>query len=171
MNDVDMNLAEACTSLVKRAIQPGNRCDRSEMMKLNADSGSILPTWFIDMMTSFPLAGLELRWQFDPSDDEDGVAWIVLADVAMLQELLKAYPAVYLVDRGYFPIGYGTLNAGNVFLMRGAGDATSTLFELWHDVSHDPDVLVRALEGHEPGATVVAKSFVEFLESRAVGEP
>lgn len=162
MKQIDERLGNACSRILSMVERPGRRSNRLQLDSVNARFGRTLPEWYLDMMSAFPLAGLSLGWR-DPSLEGE-TSWIRLGDERWFAECFDSYPSMYVRNRGYFPIGWGDLNAGNVFLLQSNSDPSGPLFELWHDVSHDPDVLSRALETGAPGATTVDPSFVHFLE-------
>ncbi len=167
---IDEKVADAARALALRAGGVGEVCDREALRALNERADGAIPAWYIDLLATFPLAGLELGWQsFDPEPDFDGMTWIVIADVHMLEAImLDAYPGMYLYGHGYLPFAYGSLNAGNVFVLETAsGDPP--IYEVWHDISQDPNVLVQAIKSGEPGTRVIDRALSSFLRSAPVG--
>ena len=165
-------LEEAVAELLGRSKHHGSHAIRSELDVLNHDFADVFPQWFVDCLSSFPIADLHLGWQAFPTEDDlDGMTWLVMSNPAMLRELLESYPAKYLYDRGYFPIANDDTGAGNVFLMATSSDGDSPVYELWHDISHDPQVLVTAIENGESGAREVTPSFIDFVRTCPVKGP
>lgn len=164
-------LDSAIQALLNRAEQNGSQCSLAEFEVLNRDFGAVFPDWYVACLTQHPLADLHLGWQaFPPDDDFDGMTWLVLSDTAMLRELLISYPAMYLFDRGFFPIANDSTNAGNVFVMETSTGPDSPVYEVWHDISHDPDELVAAIRSGKSGGTVTP-SFANFLANCPVDGP
>ena len=159
-------LVKAAKRLIARSGETGQICKPAQFAELNNSFSNAIPEWYARLMCEFPLANLSLGWKnLEPAEDFDGITWIVLSDAPMIQALLESYPAMYLHDRGYFPIGNNATGAGNVFLLSTEGSSTDPLYELWHDVSHDSDELIRALTNGDRGTETVADSFTDFLVS------
>lgn len=162
--ELPASLIRAAEELLSRAVQAGQISTADQFAALNSEFSNAIPIWYAQLLAHFPLADLSLGWQaHEPEDDFDGMTWIVLSDASMLRALLESYPAMYLHDRGYFPIANDATGAGNVFLLPSDGGPTSPLYELWHDVAHDPDTLVTTLANCDSGAKIVSNSFTDFI--------
>ncbi len=75
---MNISVYTEATALAARAEESGHiglREERGEWQKLNVDLGSIIPEWYIELVTSVPLVGLEFGWQIsEPEKDDDGVS-------------------------------------------------------------------------------------------------
>ena len=74
MNTAVYSAARALAARAKADGHPGYCEDVATWRKLNADLGGIIPEWYITLMTSVPLVGLEFGWQsLEPKGEDDGV--------------------------------------------------------------------------------------------------
>ena len=94
---MNQNVKRSVIALLERAgsvAQAGSRAAAEEMMALNQECGGIIPGWYIELVTTYPLCGLELGWQSSaPDEDNDGVSWMHWSDPAgMRREMLEYYP-------------------------------------------------------------------------------
>ncbi len=77
---MNQNVKRSVIALLERAgsvAQVGSRAAPEEMIALNQECGGIIPGWYIELVTTYPLCGLELGWQSSaPDEDDDGVSWM-----------------------------------------------------------------------------------------------
>jgi hypothetical protein len=162
----------AAEALLARVERPGTRVGEQELQQLCAATGAHVPIWFVELVTEYPLAGLQVGIQPEGGGgDDDWPLMFEWADGGLLWELnIESYPGKYLFPRGYLAIGCGVEWAGNVLLL-GPEGSDPPVYELWHDVSQDPDELERALREGAPGTRLIAATLSEFLSTGLAAPP
>src|SRR5687768_10512330 len=83
--------------------QVGSRATLSDVVALNQECGGTIPDWYIELITEYPICGLELGWQSSaPDEDDDGVSWMAWSVPSeMRSEMLECYPGIALRPHGY----------------------------------------------------------------------
>ncbi len=140
--------------------------DRAELLVLNERLDGLIPSWYIDLLATIPIAGLHLGWQaFPPNDDFNGIEEITMLDLPLLAECnLESFPGVHLWVNGYFTFGYGASWAGNCFIFKPDEGPNPPVYEVWHDAAHDPQAMLVAIE-EKAGVRLVANSFSELFDA------
>ena len=182
MDEQDNRLAEAFTvrsaaqTLIKRAVQVGQHgtlADPDALQQLDRELDGRLPTWYAELLATVPLSGLYLGWQayepkadFDgPEDDFDGIEWLKWSDSHNIRvESLESYPGIAILKRGYINVALDTTGGGDPYFIPTDQGDDPPLFQVYHDVSEDPDVIVRE------GRRLIAASLSEFFRTALVLE-
>lgn len=141
----------------------GEKLERDELDKLNAELLGVIPNWYVDLISNNPLSGMEIGWQSSqPEDDYDGIEWIQILDIPLLKEInSEGRPGEFLSKLGYFIFGYGSAWGGNAFAFSSSAE-DNKIYEVWHDTAQNIDEMVVAIEELK-GVAVVAKSFSKLL--------
>ncbi|MFO0798348.1 MAG: hypothetical protein U0804_12800 [Gemmataceae bacterium] len=155
-----MSVRDAAEALVARATALGHkgRVFTSEERQSVAAELPIYPTWLLDLLSDFPLCGLELGWQASaPTPDWDGVVWIEVSDARnIVAESRDFYPGVGILPAGYINFGGSSGSGDPYFLCVHDGD-DPPIFQVYHDVGVDAATILR--EGRQQ----VAPSLSEFF--------
>jgi hypothetical protein len=92
-------------------------------------------------------------------------------DAGLIQEFnTTSYPGMYLFRRGFVTIGCGIEWAGNVLTLR-LGSDDPPVYEVWHDVSDDPEALERAVITGDPGTRLISPTLSALLSNGVVEPP
>ncbi len=153
---------QSAKGLVERAAalgQHGVVAGEEELQQLNRDMGNRMPCWYIELLTSVPLCGLEFGWQaYEPDGDFDGIEWLQWSDPANIRsESLECYPGVAILERGYINVASDMTGGGNPYFIPADQGHDPPLFQVYHDISDDPDIIV------QEGCQLVANSLSEFF--------
>jgi hypothetical protein len=145
---MNQNLKRSVIAILERAgsvAQAGSRAAPEEMMALNQECGGIIPGWYIELVTTYPLCGLELGWQSSaPDEDDDGVSWMHWSDPAgMRREMLEYYPGVAIHGRGYINVAGCSHGTGDPYFIRARDGDDPAVIQVAHDVSDDPELILR----------------------------
>ena len=93
-----------------------------------------------------------------------------LGDSELIEELnTESCPGMYLFPRGFVALGCGIEWAGDVIVMATASD-DPPVYQVWHDVSDDPEELVDAVLSGAPGTRMISPS-LSLLLSDGLAEP
>jgi hypothetical protein len=168
---MNQNLQRSVIALLERAgaaAQAGSRAALDDMIALNRDCGGVIPDWYISLVTTYPLCGLELGWQSSAADgDDDGISWMRWSDPAgMRSEMLECYPGIAIRGRGYVNVAGCSHGTGDQYFIRALnedGDDPAVV-QVAHDVSDDPELILR------DGVFVVAGKLSELF-TNALVEP
>ena len=166
---MNQHLQRSATALLERAStasQVGRRADRGELIALNQECGGIIPAWYIELMTTYPLCGLELGWQSSASgEDDDGVSWMQWSDPAgMRSEMLECYPGIAIRGSGYINVASCSHGTGDPYFIRAVDEDDPAVIQVAHDVSDDPNLILR------DGVSVVAERLSQlFTKAFVVG--
>jgi hypothetical protein len=165
---MNQNLERAVVALLARARtagKAGSRAVLEEMNALNQDCGGIIPGWYIELVTTYPLCGLELGWQSSPGDgDDDGVSWMRWSDPAgMRSEMLECYPGIAIRGRGYINIAECSHGSGDQYFLAALAGEDPAVLQVAHDVSDDPELILR------DGVFVVAEKLSDLFTNTLLG--
>ena len=165
---MNQNLQQSVVGLLARAEaagQAGSRAGLDEMIALNQACGGVIPAWYIQLVTMYPICGLELGWQSSQAEqDDDGVSWMRWSDPGeMRREMLECYPGIAIRRRGYINVGGCSHGSGDQYFVRATTEDDPAVVQVAHDVSDDPDRILRE------GVFVVAEKLSElFRKARVV---
>ena len=160
---------QSVENFLSRSDSSGKEISQKEIEAVNDELGGIIPGWYFELLTSYPLSGVEVGWQaFTPEEGFDGVEWIQILDIPLIQEInSKGLPGEFLSKLGYFIFGYGSSWAGNAFAIPQNGNEGSVVYEVWHDAARNMDEMKAAFK-ESKGVRVVANSFSELLNDAKV---
>ena len=167
LDAMNQNVQRSVIALLERAgtaAQPGSRAALEEMIALNQECGGIIPDWYIELVTTYPLCGLELGWQSSAADeDDDGVSWMRWSDPAgMRSEMLECYPGMAIRGRGYVNVAGCSHGTGDPYFIRALDEDDPAILQVAHDVSDDPELVLR------DGVFVVAGRLSELFTNALV---
>jgi hypothetical protein len=157
-----MTVREAAGILIERAAARGLRgrvIPAGEMRKVLDALGGAYPTWLADLLTTVPLAGLELGWQeFEPEPDYDGRAWLFWSDARnILSESAECYPGLAILPAGYVNVASCSMGSGDPYFINVHEGVDPPLYRVYHDVGHEADSILAG------GRILVASHLSEFL--------
>ncbi|MCA9629003.1 MAG: hypothetical protein KC766_15090, partial [Myxococcales bacterium] len=166
-------LSEAISSLFARLGCMGDTSDPAPLDELQASPGAVqLPAWVVSLLTTQPLVGVQVGVRL-PEFEREGLGPVMFewSSTRLVLEMNRdAYPGMHVYPHGYLAVGLGTDWAGNVLLLD-LNHARVPVFELWHDVSQDPEVLVGALRSRSHLVECLSDSLVSFLHSCETAPP
>lgn len=158
--------------LLRRLPSHGTPADAKALVGLTTPDGVHLPRWLIELLSEFPLAGIQIGVtvtdEFGGLHDEP--VMFELGDAALIEELnTDSYPGVYLFPRGYVVIGCGIEWAGDVLVLA-TNSNDPPAYQVWHDVSHDPEELEQALLNGQRGTLRISDRLSDLLHN-GLAEP
>lgn len=159
-------IKESVSNFLEKSEEVGRVLVRADLDALNQKLDGLIPDWFIEIVTTLPVSGVNIRWQaFPPDDDFDGIEEITLLDTSLLNECnLESYPGKYLWINGYFTFGYGANWAGNCFAFNPDEGSNPPIYEIWHDAAHDPEGMLVAIK-EKKGVRIVVSKFSDLFDS------
>lgn len=158
---MNAKLKLAATLLVEKsrvAGSTGSIGEPAEIAQLKSDLGDNLPTWYAELLGTFPLGGLDLGWQ-----EGEQMTWMTWSTPAQMRsESLEAYPGLAILQHGYLNVASCAHGSGDpYFIPTNAGD-DPPLYRVYHDVSADPDQIL------ERGLHLICDSISTFFEAAQV---
>ena len=148
-------------ALVARAAAHGKRgrtLTADERNRLTA-ALPVYPIWLLDLLSAFPLCGLELGWQaYDPEPDFDGVSWVEVSNAeGILWESLEGYPGLAILPAGYVNFGGDASGGGDPYFIPIDEGVDPPLYQVYHDVGSDAATILAE------GRRLVTPRLSEFL--------
>lgn len=139
----------------------GAKAGKNEIESVNEKIGGVIPNWYIDLLTRYPLCGIEFQWQEYPEEDDfDGrssVMWSRPSDV--FDESYDAYPGYEIIDKGFFNVACDFDGMGDpYFIDSGAGD-NPPLYRVYHEGAQGADIQVGEFD-----AGIAAPKLSEFFD-------
>ena len=164
---MDLVLKRSLDNFVNRAKgtrSQGKTVDIATMNQLNGRLGNILPDWFIDLLSSYPISGGEIDFPlYEPEDDYDGCIVIEFAKTDdIVAETCECYPGLAIKERGYFCFGTDPTGGGDPFFIQYNKGDNPPVFQVYHDVSDEGEVIEK--EGMEK----IADSLSDFFDKARV---
>lgn len=123
----------------------GELISREEANILNNQLNCLIPDWYINLLTTYPISGIELAYQaFPPEQDYDGILWIeILNSKGIFEETNNFYPGIAIQSLGYFCIGGDAAGGGNPYFVSANQGDNPPVFQVYHDVSDDGAEIVK----------------------------
>jgi len=164
---MDLQLKNSLDDFVSRAKgtkSEGKIVDRGTLTKLNDRLANLLPDWFIDLLSSYPLTGTEIDFPlYEPDNDYDGHISIQFAETdGIFSETSECYPGIAISGLGYFCFGTDPSGGGNPFFIQNNKGDNPPVFQVYHDVSDEGEVIEK--EGMEK----LADSLSDFFDKARV---
>jgi hypothetical protein len=140
-------------SKVKDFKSEGLIIPEKELQKLNSKIGNLLPSWYIELLVDYPLAGVEIEYDLV----NDNFSFVFAKPQDIFNETEKLYPGIAIKDLGYFCIGLDCTGSGDpIFSTNRKGD-NPPIFIVYHDVSDIGEEIER------DGMVKIADSFSDFF--------
>jgi hypothetical protein len=164
---MNREIEQSVIALLERARgvgQVGSRAMFADVVALNRECGGILPDWYIDLITAYPICGLELGWlSSTPGEEDDGVSWMTWsAPAGMRSEMVECYPGIAICKLGYFNVAGCSHGSGDQYFMSARKGDDPPVIQVAHDVSDDAEVILRN------GMYVVAERLSELFTNALV---
>jgi hypothetical protein len=164
---MDLQLKKSLDDFVIRAkgtMSEGIIVDRKILAELNDRLGNLLPDWFIDLLSTYPLTGATLNFPFyNPSEDYDGCITIEFAGIEdIFTETAELFPGVCIKELGYFCFGTDPSGGGDPFFMQNNKGGNPPVYQVYHDVSDEAE------EIEEEGMEEIADSLSDFFAKARV---
>ncbi len=155
------------SALAIRAEASGNMgfCeDVADWRKLNADLSGVIPAWYITLITTVPLTGLEFgRQASEPEPGDDGVLWLEWMGIENIRsEMLEAYPGIPLLQAAYLCVAGCSHGTGDQYFIPTAEGDDPPLYNIYHDVGEEAEEILAN------GREEIAPSLSEFFRTAQV---
>ena len=119
--------------------------------------------WFVELLTTVPLAGLELGWHAqDPEPGFDGLAWMEWSDEKNIRsESIDCYPGLAILKQGYINVAFCTEGSGDPYFVCMEEGDDPPLYQVYHDVSDEPKIIIS--KGRQKVAAKLSEFFRDAL--------
>ena len=151
---MDDNLKESLEKFLKRAQEAGvsgERADKGELSKVNDQLGGIIPDWYIELITSYPLCAIYFQWQAYPEEDDfDGrsnIFWSRPSEI--LKESKELYPGIGLLKEGYFNIACDEDGMGDPYFINADSGNNPAFYRVYHEKVKDPETQIGEHDGRK----------------------
>jgi hypothetical protein len=159
------HLKEEAVRLVQRAEKQGSHgklVDLAVLATLNAEMNGQIPAWFIELLATVPLSGLELDWIAENGIDGT-IGW---SDARNLRsESVECYPGLAILERGYINVGSDPSGSGDSFFIPTDQGDDPPVYQIYHDVSDQADEILAE------GRVLVASSLSDLFRNALLREP
>jgi len=126
--------------------------------QVNSKMGGMIPTWYIELVTTVPLTELEIGWQ-EPGHNQpdDDIYWVEWLDAQTIrQEGLDLHPGKSILPRGYLCIGSSNCAGDQYFISIHNGD-NPPLYRIDYETNGDAEEILTK------GRNLVTFSLSEFF--------
>lgn len=158
---MNAEVKQAALELVKRVTAAGlagSIADSAELQRINQDLSGKLPDWYAELISTFPLCGLDLGWQ-----DEGDISWMIWSSPEQLRsESLEAYPGLAILERGFINVALCAHGSGDPYFIPTDKGDNPPLYQVYHDVSDKPDEIIAE------GLQLISASLSEFFRKATV---
>ena len=137
MNGQLKDAIEKFLSTAKGTKSEGRLISKTTMQKLNAKLGDVLPDWYIEMLSTYPLAGAKINYPFyQPKDEYDGcISFEFPTPQHTFDETNEMYPGAAIKNLGYFCVGLDFTGSGNPCFTNSKKGDNPPVYVVYHDVS------------------------------------
>jgi hypothetical protein len=125
--------------------------------------GALVPDWLIEILTSYPLTGVEFELSEEDDESELGAEVEWLAPKAIIEESTKLFPGIAAIKLGYLPIGECLTGSGDPYFLKMDGGDDPPLVRIPHEAG---DGKSRNLD--ESQIEQVARSLSKFLQQASI---
>ena len=135
----------------------------AEWNQVSRELGGVIPTWYIELVTTVPLIGLEIGWQEQAHEQpDDAIYWVEWLDAQNVRsEALDLHPGNSILSQGYFCVGSSSCAGDQYFISIHDGD-DPPLYQIDHETNEDMEEILTK------GRDLVASSLSEFFRSAKV---
>lgn len=151
MDNVLKNSVEKFLERAHNAGVSGKLADKDEIIEVNEKLGGLIPDWYIDLITSYPICAMELQWQAYPEEDDfDGrssIFWSRPSEI--LKESTELYPGIGLLNDGYFNVACDNDGLGDPYFINAKGGNNPPFYEVYHEKVKDPETQIGEFDGRK----------------------
>ena len=158
-------LQAASASFISRAAQSGatgRLATPDELSVLQSRLGSLLPSWYAELLSVTPVIGIEFLCQaYPPERDWNGRLWCGWQPPEdLLGETFNFYPGVEVHLDGYFSIFSDVSGGGDPYFIRASDGDDPEVLQIYHERLRDIIREVRGFSVRQAGS-----SLSSFLDS------
>lgn len=128
-----------------------------EIGDLQTRFGSLISTWYLDILRRFPLIDAQFERSRPVGDIPVQLALAWMSPMHVLQEAYEAVPGCVAINYGYIPVATCLMGSGDPYFIRCADGDDPPLVEIYHDAVSD-EVGLR-----DEAIWVVAPTLSEFF--------
>ena len=162
---MNVELEESIQRFLARAAEAneeGTVAERKEIEEVNNRLEGIIPAWYIDLITTHPICGIECQWQQYPEEEDyDGRAtlrWSPPQDIWW--ESHEGYPGAGILELGYFSVACDWDGMGDPYFISVNEGDHPPLYQVYHEhYKGDPELMIGDFQGR-----LVGKSLSEFFD-------
>jgi hypothetical protein len=161
-------LKQAIEAFLSRFIESGElgqQAERDEVEVLNRRLGGIIPTWYAELITTYPICGISFQWQAFPPEDEfygrSSVMWSRPQDT--LIESTELYPGIDLLSIGFFNVACDEDGTGDPYFISATDGDNPTLYQIYHEKLIDAETTVGNWD-----AAIAAASLSQFFDNAII---
>jgi hypothetical protein len=121
-----------------------------------------VPSWLLDLLREYPLAGTAFRLSEDQDQSGLGVAMRWLTPPQMISETVETYPAIAAAASGYLPIGMCLKGSGDYYFLKTDSGDDPPVVRIPHDAVDGEYKLL------EDQVEVVAQNLSTFFEETSI---
>jgi hypothetical protein len=166
MNKQVEKVVAELTSKAKGTSNEGHLLTVEDLNRLNSQLGNILPEWYMELFSTYPLSAMHLGYpQYEPEDDFDGYVQCEMATPQNIyDEMELCYPGIAIKGLGYFCFAVGMSGVGDQYFTTSKKGDNPPVYQVYHDVSEDGEIIERE------GMIKVADSLSEFFTKARIDE-
>ena len=122
----------------------GEKEEKESFDLLGAELKSILPNWYYELLTKFPINGLTIDFHMD-ADDERSIEFVGFEGIQ--DEFYDLYPGCAIGNLGYLCIGEDPTGGGDPYFININEGDNPPVYQIYHDVSDVGEEIIQ--EGRE----------------------
>jgi hypothetical protein len=154
------SVKQAVERYLARSIDTGRRVSHAEIKELQARLTVPLPDWYVELLLTYPLAGLFLDYPLYEAEGEyDGFFSIEIANLQNIySETEECHPGLAIKELGYACLAIDPTGGGDPYFMRVVEGDNPSVYQVYHDGG---DVGTEIEAG---GMVKIADSLAEFFD-------
>ena len=137
-------LSQAVATFLTKSSVVGVAANVQEINRLNEELAGIIPQWYISLITTFPICGIELGWRSTDAVAEGGeltyLEW--LGPDGIRSEMCDCYPGIALLSKGYLCVAGCCYGSGDQYYIPTTCGDDPPVYQISHDVSDDADKIL-----------------------------
>jgi hypothetical protein len=148
------------THFLSKASRPGKKVDPEAIQDVQKKLTTPLPSWLVELFTTYPLSGIELEYPvYEPDDEYDGYASIqIVTPDDLYAETEQFFPGLAIRELGYICFAGDPTGGGDPYFIKATDDDNPPVYQVYHDVSDIGTVI------EKEGMQKIADSLSDFFE-------
>lgn len=163
---MNIKLAQAASKLIERASAAGLGgvvASTAQLQRLNTVLDGSLPDWYAELLSTYPLCGLELGWNEDEEDDE--AEWMIWSAPDDIRGEADSSVGAAILERGYINVALSAEGSGDAYFIPTDKGEDPPIYQIDREAGDDADEILA------DGLRLVASSLSGFFNTVKLESP
>ncbi len=164
---MNIKLAHAASKLIERASAAGLGgvvASGAQLQRLDSALDGGLPGWYAELLSTYPLCGLELGWH-DEEESDDEAEWMIWSAPDDIRSEAESSVGSAILERGYINIALSAEASGDAYFIPTDKGEDPPIYQIDRETGDDADEILAE------GLRLVATSLSDFFNTAKLESP